>query len=82
MTSLTDGEGFSQEKSLRPNLMRIAYFECFSGISGDMMLGALLHAGVSEELLRRTVTALGVGAELRVSHVDRSASPRPRSTLW
>lgn len=25
--------------------MRIAYFDCFSGVSGDMCLGALLHAG-------------------------------------
>jgi len=52
--------------------MRIAYLECFSGISGDMMLGALLHAGVSQELLQQTVAALNVGAELRVSRVNRS----------
>src|SRR5437016_2650134 len=52
--------------------MRIAYLECFSGISGDMMLGALLHAGVSQDLLQRTVTALNIGAELRISRVDRS----------
>src|SRR5271168_5111976 len=52
--------------------MHIAYIECFSGISGDMMLGALLHAGVSEELLHRTVAALNIGAELRIRRVDRS----------
>lgn len=52
--------------------MRVAYLECFSGISGDMLLGALLHAGVSEELLRTTVAGLNIGAELRVSRVDRS----------
>ena len=52
--------------------MRIAYLECFSGISGDMMLGALLHAGVSEGLLRQTVAALNIGAELRIGRVDRS----------
>jgi len=52
--------------------MRIAYLECFSGISGDMLLGALLHAGVSQDLLQRTVTALNIGAELRISRVDRS----------
>ena len=52
--------------------MRIAYIECFSGISGDMTVGALLHAGVSEELLHRTVAALKIGAELRVRRLDRS----------
>jgi pyridinium-3,5-bisthiocarboxylic acid mononucleotide nickel chelatase len=52
--------------------MRVAYLECFSGISGDMLLGALLHAGVSEELLRKTLASLNIGAELRVSRVDRS----------
>jgi pyridinium-3,5-bisthiocarboxylic acid mononucleotide nickel chelatase len=52
--------------------MRVAYLECFSGISGDMLLGALLHAGIGEELLQRTVAALNIGAELRVSRVDRS----------
>src|SRR5271157_5458707 len=51
--------------------MRIAYIECFSGISGDMTVGALLHAGVSEELLHRTVAALNIGAELHIRRVDR-----------
>ena len=52
--------------------MRIAYLECFSGISGDMFLGALIDAGVSPEVFLRTVKALGVEARLEVSRVDRS----------
>src|ERR1700690_1729532 len=32
--------------------MKVAYFDCFSGISGDMTLGALVHAGVPLEQLR------------------------------
>jgi uncharacterized protein (TIGR00299 family) protein len=52
--------------------MRIAYIECFSGISGDMFLGALVDAGVSADLLRETVRALNLGAELQISKVDRS----------
>lgn len=52
--------------------MRIAYIECFSGISGDMFLGALVDAGVPPEVLVRTVEALGVDARLEISRVDRS----------
>lgn len=40
--------------------MRIAYFDCFSGISGDMTLGALLHAGVDEAAWRTELERLGV----------------------
>src|SRR5258708_37058966 len=52
--------------------MRIAYLECFSGISGDMFLGALIDAGVSPELFRQTVAALGVDAKLEISRAERS----------
>src|SRR6266567_730392 len=52
--------------------MRIAYIECFSGISGDMFLGALVDAGVPPELFTQTVKALGVDARLEISRVDRS----------
>jgi uncharacterized protein (TIGR00299 family) protein len=52
--------------------MRIAYLECSSGISGDMFLGALVDAGVSLRVLEEAVAGLGVGAQLRVSRVDRS----------
>ncbi len=52
--------------------MKIGYLECFAGISGDMLLGALVDAGVSAELLRSTVRALDLGAELHVERVNRS----------
>jgi uncharacterized protein (TIGR00299 family) protein len=52
--------------------MRIAYLECFSGISGDMFLGALVDAGVPPRLLEETVAALDVGARLSISRVVRS----------
>jgi pyridinium-3,5-bisthiocarboxylic acid mononucleotide nickel chelatase len=52
--------------------MRIAYLDCFSGISGDMFLGALVDAGVPAELLEKTVEVLGVGARLEISRVNRS----------
>lgn len=40
--------------------MRIAYFDCFSGISGDMILGALLHAGIDEAAWRAELQRLNV----------------------
>jgi uncharacterized protein (TIGR00299 family) protein len=52
--------------------MRIAYLDCFSGMSGDMFLGALVDAGVPEELLSQTVAALNVGARLKISRVQRN----------
>ena len=51
--------------------MRIAYLDCFSGISGDMFLGALVDAGVSPRLFEDAVVALGVGARLEISRVVR-----------
>ena len=51
--------------------MRIAYLDCFSGISGDMFLGALVDAGVPAKLLEDTVAALNIGARLEVSRVLR-----------
>jgi uncharacterized protein (DUF111 family) len=52
--------------------MRIAYLDCFSGISGDMFLGALLDSGVPAQIFERTVAELDMGASLQVSRVDRS----------
>ncbi|MFZ1120235.1 MAG: LarC family nickel insertion protein, partial [Candidatus Binataceae bacterium] len=52
--------------------MRIAYLDCFSGISGDNFLGALLDAGVPFELFEKTVAELNVGARLERSRVDRA----------
>ncbi|MGA2978090.1 MAG: nickel pincer cofactor biosynthesis protein LarC [Terriglobales bacterium] len=51
--------------------MRIAYLDCFSGISGDMFLGALVDAGVSPKLLEDTAAALDIGARLEISRVVR-----------
>jgi uncharacterized protein (TIGR00299 family) protein len=52
--------------------MRIAYLDCFSGISGDMFLGALLDAGVPFDLFEKAVADLNIGASLERSRVDRA----------
>jgi len=45
--------------------MKIAYFDCFSGISGDMILGAFLDLGLPRKLLRQTLSQLPL-PELRL----------------
>ncbi len=40
--------------------MNIAYFDCFSGASGDMILGALLDAGLPLETLQAEIAKLGL----------------------
>jgi pyridinium-3,5-bisthiocarboxylic acid mononucleotide nickel chelatase len=52
--------------------MRIAYLDGFSGISGDMFLGALVDAGVPFKLFQDTVAALDIGATMEASRVDRN----------
>jgi pyridinium-3,5-bisthiocarboxylic acid mononucleotide nickel chelatase len=71
--------------------MRIGYLECFSGISGDMLLGALVDAGVPFAHLEATTAALNVGARLEMRKVMRGGiagtkvdvlvdEPQPAST--
>ena len=43
--------------------MKIAYFDCFSGISGDMTLGALVDAGVPPDILTERLSTLKLDAE-------------------
>ncbi|MCG2709928.1 MAG: nickel pincer cofactor biosynthesis protein LarC [Thermodesulfovibrionales bacterium] len=53
--------------------MKIAYFDCSSGISGDMCLGALIDAGVPVKKLENELRKLRVkGYSLEVKRVKRS----------
>ena len=46
---------------------RILYLDCFSGASGDMLIGALLDAGLPFERLREALGSLALGDECAVS---------------
>ena len=53
--------------------MKIAYFDCLSGISGDMTLAALVDAGVPLGALRDGVESLGLpGVELQCDTVKKN----------
>lgn len=47
--------------------MRILYYDCFSGISGDMNLGALVDLGVPSEYLINELSKLSINDEFRIS---------------
>ena len=53
---------------------KIAYFECPTGIAGDMCLGALVHAGVPLDYLIEKLNLLGISTEyqLRTELVHRN----------
>jgi len=53
--------------------MKIAYFDTFSGVSGDMTLGAFVNAGVPLDVLRDGIARLGLrGVELEATHIVRN----------
>ncbi|MGH9873682.1 MAG: nickel pincer cofactor biosynthesis protein LarC [Pyrinomonadaceae bacterium] len=53
--------------------MKTLYFDCFAGASGDMILGALIAAGVEPEAFKQQLSLLGVqGYAIEFETVDRS----------
>lgn len=61
---------------------KIAYFDCFSGISGDMAVAALLDAGASIEPLLRALEALPIEKpELKVEKVIENGISGTRFTV-
>ncbi|MDQ5986362.1 MAG: Pyridinium-3,5-bisthiocarboxylic acid mononucleotide nickel insertion protein [Syntrophus sp. SKADARSKE-3] len=52
--------------------MKILYYDCFSGISGDMNLGAMLDLGVDRDILARELKKLNIGPyDLRITRDSR-----------
>ena len=75
-------------------MARLIYFDCFSGAAGDMMLGALIDAGVPLEAVRSALGSLGLAHDIIVERVRRAGisanhvsvrpkggpAPRPEAT--
>jgi len=62
--------------------MRIAYLNCFAGISGDMFLAALIDAGVDPQVLHDATAALNLGASLKIEKTDRSGISATRVQVF
>ena len=70
-------------------MSRLLYFDCFSGISGDMVLGALLDAGLPLEDLTRALGSLALsGYDVTATRVLRAGVSATRfnvhehATIW
>jgi uncharacterized protein (TIGR00299 family) protein len=67
---------------VKGSVSRLLYFDCFAGASGDMMLGALIDAGLPIEVLREALGSLAIGGyELRASRVLRAGVSATKFTL-
>ena len=56
--------------------MKLLYFDCFSGAAGDMILGALIDAGLPLSELKRALGSLGRGPEA-LEALTTARSQRP-----
>jgi pyridinium-3,5-bisthiocarboxylic acid mononucleotide nickel chelatase len=62
--------------------MRLLYFDCFAGISGDMTLGALVDAGADRRMLVEQLAQLDFGNfEVRFEQVDRAGIAATRAVV-
>ena len=61
--------------------MKICYFDAFSGISGDMTVGALLDAGADWQALQAALSSLNLGATCRVEKTKRKGIAASKFTV-
>src|SRR5215213_6397687 len=61
--------------------MRVAHFDCFSGISGDMTLAALLDAGVPAEPVIAGVASLGLPITITAAKIRKGGFAATQVTV-
>ncbi len=62
--------------------MRVLYYDCFAGISGDMNLGALIDLGVDPEFLKQELQKLNIaGFHLDISNDIRRGISGTKATV-
>lgn len=61
--------------------MRVAHFDCFSGISGDMTLGALLDAGVPAEPVLAGIASLRLPIKVHIAKVRKGGFAATQVTI-
>ncbi|HYY44544.1 MAG TPA: nickel insertion protein, partial [Actinomycetota bacterium] len=62
--------------------MTVLFLDCFSGVAGDMFLGALLDAGAPLQDVTQSVDALALpGWSLRVEEVRRAGIRATRAEV-
>ena len=55
--------GEARTPAIRLEILTVLYFDCFSGASGDMILGSLIDAGVQLEDVRRALGSLAIAPD-------------------
>jgi pyridinium-3,5-bisthiocarboxylic acid mononucleotide nickel chelatase len=61
--------------------LKICYFDAFSGISGDMTVGALLDAGADWPALQAALASLNLGATCRLEKTKRKGIAASKFTV-
>lgn len=61
--------------------MRTVHFDCFSGISGDMVLGAVIDVGVDPTAIRTALASLNLPIELEIEKVKRCGFAATKVTV-
>lgn len=61
--------------------MRLAHFDCFSGVSGDMVLGAVIDAGVPADAIVKVIDSLGLPIRLEIERVKRCGLAATKVTI-